>query len=296
MDYIEKKMYKNRRTTRCDFFLLVILIFLGSCKEEAQDATVASAYGKDLKISDVRKIYTVGQNYNDSIKLVQRYVKSWVRQQVLLHQAEMELTTVEKDKSRQLEDYQRELLIYELEKKLLNKRVDTVPSLSEIKKYYNENRKEFELKKNLARLYYIKLKKTSPRIDKVKAWFYLQNEVTQKNLESYAAIYADNYFFDDKVWLSFDDILKEIPLNGYDEEAFIRNNHKTILEDVNFLYFIDIKDFRIKNDVSPLEVEINNIRNILINKKKLEYISTLETRLVRAAESGKEVEIFIDQP
>ena len=112
------------------------------------------------------------------------------------------------------------------------------------------------------------------------------DSINLKKLESYCAMYAENYFFNDKVWLAFDDILKEIPLSKYNEEEFLKNNKKTILQDGGFAYLIDIIDFRIKNDVSPIEFELDNIKSILSNKKKLKIVEDTELSLLRKAESN----------
>ncbi len=262
-----------------------------SCKNpDANTKVVASAYGLNLTVADIAGIVKPGTAGKDSTKLMQMYLQNWLKQQVLLHKAEEILSEAEKNKEQQIADYKNALLIYELEKKLLSKG-DTAVPIVEIRNYYQQNRKEFELKKNIVRLNYIKLRKNSPRLDKVKLWFYSPAPEDRKNLEGYAALYAENYFFADSVWLAFDEIQKEIPLRGYDEEQFLRSNNKTILEDAAYNYFIDIREFRIREDVSPFAYEVNRIRNILANKKKLELIQKQESQLLKEAQDAGDVEI-----
>ncbi|MSQ79261.1 MAG: hypothetical protein EXR21_06255 [Flavobacteriaceae bacterium] len=266
------------------------VVFVSCENADGAKKVVAKAYGLNLTVADITGIVKPGTSAKDSSKLMQMYLQNWLKQQVLLHKAQDILTENEKNKEQQVADYKNALLIYELEKRLLSQG-DTAVPLSEIRNYYHQNRKEFELKKNIVRLNYIKVRKNSPRLDKVKLWFYSPAPEARKNLEGYAALYAENYFFADSVWLAFDEIQKEIPLRGYDEEQFLRSNNKTILEDAAYNYFIDIREFRIREDVSPFAYEVSRIRNILANKKKLDLIQKQENQLLKEAQDAGDVEI-----
>ncbi|HXC04483.1 MAG TPA: hypothetical protein VNZ86_07000, partial [Bacteroidia bacterium] len=57
-------------------------------------------------------------------------------------------------------------------------------------------------------------------------------------------------------------------------------------------YFVNIKGFKIKNSISPLAFEKDNIRNAIINKRKLQLISAMKEDVYRNAEEHKEVEYF----
>ncbi|MBI3233303.1 MAG: hypothetical protein HYZ42_04570 [Bacteroidetes bacterium] len=274
--------------------ILYIALMLGcaSCTEINQDEKVlAQVYQVKLLEKDLTNHIPKRLVKSDSMQWVSEYIKRWVREQILLHEAEKVLTEAQKNKEKQLADYKKELIIYELEKSFVANYQDSGVSMAEIRNYYNTHRKEFELRKNITRLHYIKLRKDAPAIDKVKFWFNSDDTSNIKKIESYCALYAENYFFNDKVWLSFDDILKEIPLRNYNEEEFLQNNKKTILEDNNHIYMIEIVDFRIKNDVSPIEFEIDNIRNILSNKKKLQVVEEAELKIQRAAEANGYIKI-----
>lgn len=275
------------------FILLLIAAFNYSCNNPENNLKVlAEVYGSKLYEKDINGQIPANLLKIDSLHWVDLYIKKWIKEEVLLHEAEKKLSASEKNKDLQLMQYKKELLIYELSKKLASESSDTIVSMSDIRNYYNLNRKEFELRKNITRLHYIKLRKDAPGIVKVKEWFQLSDSVSIKKLESYCGLYAENFFFNDKVWLSFDDILKEVPLKTYNEEEFLRNNKRTILEDFGYFYLIDIIDFRIKNGVSPLEFEIDNIKNILSNKKKLAGVEEIELKLLRKAQADGSIKIL----
>jgi hypothetical protein len=55
-----------------------------------------------------------------------------------------------------------------------------------------------------------------------------------------------------------------------------------------------VKEVKYKNSVSPLEFEKENIRNILLNQRKLELIQKLEKDIFEEAVSKNQFEILND--
>lgn len=272
---------------------IISLFILSSCTETPESPQLAKAFQSVLTLNDIKTKIPSNLANQDSIIWVKNFVRNWLREQILLHEADKVLSESEKNKSAQLEVYRKELILYELQRKLLASYADTAITNREILEYYHANRKEFELKKNIARIHFVKIRKNTPGFDQASEWFFSGDSISMKRLENYCRLYAENYFFNERVWLSFDDILKEIPLRAYNEEAFLRNNKNTTLQDASFTYLIKIIDFRIRNDVSPIEFEVDNIRNILTHKKRTDFIKNAELSIVRKAESGGAAKILI---
>lgn len=278
----------------CNLFCLVSLMFLSlalGCKND-KGKRLARVGDNYLYSSDLVGLLAPNTNAVDSERFVKNYIKNWVEQQVLLIEADKSLTDAEKNKDMQLADYKNSLMIESLRQRIVRETADTSVTTAEIKDYYMKNRKEFELKTNLIRLNYFKFKKGVAGIDKAKQWFLGDDPNQTSKLMEYSKLLAEFTFVNDTVWLKFDDIAKEIPLKAYNEEQFLTNNRKTILEDALYLYFVDIKDSRIKTGVSPLELELDNIRNIIGNKKKIDAVKKREIELIRNAEKEGKTEIY----
>ena len=111
-------------------------------------------------------------------------------------------------------------------------------------------------------------------------------------LEDYCHQYAMNYFLDDTTWLLFDDLLKEIPIRTYDQEQFLQNNRNIEIEDSSMIYFVNIKGFMIKESLSPLSFEKENIRSLIINKRKLQLVQEMEKAAYEQALKDNDFEIF----
>jgi hypothetical protein len=227
----------------------------------------------------------------DSAAFVQNYAETWIKQQVVLLHAEKNLSDEQKDVDHELESYRNALITYAFEKELVNQRLDTAVSNQEIEAYYNKNPQNFELKDNIIKVIYIKVKKNAPKINKLKDWYKSEKEADRKALEEYCHQFAENYFLEQDAWLLFDDLLKEIPIETYDKEQYLKNNRFIELNDSAHLYFVNIKGFKIKDSVSPLSFERDNIRNIILNKRKLSLIESMKKDIYNEALDKNEIEI-----
>jgi len=58
------------------------------------------------------------------------------------------------------------------------------------------------------------------------------------------------------------------------------------------LYLINIKDYKPKNDIAPFDFIKSTLKQVLLNKKKLEFISKLEKELIENALQQNEFEFY----
>jgi hypothetical protein len=64
------------------------------------------------------------------------------------------------------------------------------------------------------------------------------------------------------------------------------------MKDEQYQYFLAIKDFRVKESVSPLNLERENIKKIIINKRKIQFIDDLQVNLLKDAFKSNDAEII----
>jgi len=278
--------------------VILSLLFFSSCnyfrkqgEVKTKDA-VARAFDKYLFPENLAGIVPENASRKDSITVIKNYIDNWIHQQVVLHKAESNLDENKKDVEEKLEEYRNSLIRYAYEKALVEQRLDTNVSDKEIEEFYNSNPGNFELKSNILKVIYLKLNKKSPKLNKVRDWYTSENKKDMDQLRDYCRQYALNYYLDDETWLLFDDLLKEIPLKTYDQEQFLHNNRNIEIEDSTTIYFVSIRGFKIKNSLSPLSFERNNIRNMIINQRKLILIEDMERKAFEDARKNGEFEIL----
>jgi hypothetical protein len=260
-------------------------------KEEVKKEVVARAYDKYLYYSDLKDLVPKEASHHDSIVFITNYIDSWIRQNVILHKAEVNLSEEQKNFEKQLQDYRNSLVTYLYEKGLIREKLDTIVSQEEIEDFYNNNKSNFELKDNIVKVLYLKLRKDSPKLDKIKLWYKSDLDKDKELLEEYCHQYAINFYLDDNTWLLFDDLLKEIPIKTYDKEQFLKNNRFIEIEDSVSLFLVNIKGFKIKDSLSPLSFEKDNIKNLILNQRKLILIEEMEKKAYEDALKNNDFEI-----
>jgi hypothetical protein len=278
--------------------IFLALLFFSSCnyfrkqgEEKTKDA-VARVFDKYLYPDNLTGLVPANVSRKDSLTVIKNYIDNWIHQQVVLHKAESNLDENKKDVDEKLEEYRNSLIRYAYEKALVEQRLDTNVSEKEIEEFYNASPGNFELKSNILKVIYLRLNKKSPKLNKVREWYTSTGKKEREQLKDYCRQYALNYFLDDETWLLFDDLLKEIPLKTYDQEQFLHNNRNIEIEDSTTIYFVSIRGFKIKNSLSPLSFERNNIRNMIINQRKLTLIEEMERQAYEDARKNREFEIL----
>ena len=63
-------------------------------------------------------------------------------------------------------------------------------------------------------------------------------------------------------------------------------------EDSMFHYFINIQDYKLKKELAPLSFVSANIRKIIITKRKIQFIKSVEESIYRDAESKNKFKIY----
>ncbi|MBI3502027.1 MAG: peptidyl-prolyl cis-trans isomerase [Bacteroidetes bacterium] len=274
--------------------IIPLLVFLlSSCGNNSSNfkekplARVGDSY---LFPSDIKEAALSGEK--DSAEKVKKFINEWIHEKLLLQKAENNLTEDKKKFDKMVEDYRKSLITYQYESELVKQKLDTLVSDEEIANYYEKNKSNFELKDNIIKVIYVKVSKKAPKMDKVKEWYKATDAKSKDLLNSYCFQYAANFYLDENNWLLFDDVLKEIPIKMYDKEQFLQNNRIIETQDSAYNYFMNIKGFMTKNSTSPLSFEKENIRNIILNKRKVDLIKKMREDIYNEAVQNKSFDIF----
>ncbi len=176
-----------------------------------------------------------------------------------------------------------ELSQYFLTEKELMKSVDSTATDEELKDYYQSHIDEFELQDFIVKALFIKLPKAAPKLDEIKEAYLLKNDKDIARIESYAKLYADDFYFDDENWIFFQEIRKKMPSRSINTDNIVLNRSKTYFESDDNIYFINVLDYTLKSESPPFEFVQDQIKERLIgqrmNAKRTEVEKKLITRL-----------------
>lgn len=262
-----------------------------ACDSNTSGKVIARAFGNELYDTDIADLISDDASYEDSVFFTKEFINIWVSKQVLLNEAERILDAQEKDKSKELEAYKHDLLSYELINKLVRHEIDTTFSDEELELYYEDNKNEFELTQNIIKLIFYKVPLNSKNLDLLWSSFRANDQSIYPTLLSLSKR-GGNYYENGNSWVFFDDILKEIPINTYNQEHYL-NNHKYIrIIEGDFIYFIKINDFKTRSMLSPFVLEKRRIKEILLNKRQQELQRSIESNLLEKAYSNNHIQLF----
>jgi len=273
----------------------ILLLGLVGCryfkKSEPIGQPVARVFDKYLYSSDLKGVVSPGTSSEDSIEVVKNYINNWIRQELLAHHAESNLPDDQKDFTNELEAYRRSLVIYKFETEYIKQKFDTVIQESEIKKYYNENKDNFKLKENICKAVWAQFPVTLPAksLTKIKKLF---NKGSISKLEEACSGIAINYDVADTAWVSFNDLIEHVPIKTDNPENYIKTHTFTELRDSTNIYFVRFTSVQNREATSPLNFEKENIRSLLLNKRRLLVLDILEKDLFDKATKEKNFEIL----
>jgi hypothetical protein len=229
----------------------------------------------------------------DSTARVEAYVDSWVRKQLLIQEATKKIDINEAEVERKILDYRYSIIAYEYQTYYIKEHLDTAIRPGEIEKYYKENIDNFVLKQNIIRATFLKVPKNAPQIKKVKEMIFAKTDEGKAELKSFCLSFSAAYHISDSTWMIFDELVRNSPIVEIPNKVqFLKTNPYYETEDDNYLYFLKVDEYRISDNVSPLEFVRDEISNIILNKRKVELAKKLEDEVYNNALEQNDFEIY----
>ena len=272
------------------FLIIAFLTFTVSCFKSDNKQIIASVNEKDLLLSEVLK--EMPKATEDSTFFIERYMNLWIRKQLMIYHSEINLSSDLLNYEAQIADYRSSLLIYAYQQELINQNFDTSITSKEISDYYNQYREEFKLVKNIFMGRYIVVDKSAPKSKNLKKWYKSNKPDDIESLTDYCHQFAKEYYLSDSSWQYFSSINNKLPKFITEEEYFLENTKGVWFEDQQYRHYIYIKNYQIKGSISPLALEREKIRNVLLNKNKIQYLKQLEDELYQNALALKKIKIY----
>ena len=277
------------------YYVVLVFIILVGCmnaNKRINDRPVARVYDKQLFASQLKDILPKGISSQDSQLITKEHIDKWIRNQLLLYRAEQQLSEEEKNVQQQIEDYRTSLLIYKYEQNYVREKLDTNISESSIENYYNEYSSNFILNNNLLKGIFIQVPRSAPEVYKIRGWYSSQNPDRIKDLEQYCYNHASKYNYFEEHWEYFSTILKDMPDIYTRPENVLKYRKYYETKDSTYYYFLKISDYKLEGTVAPLEYIKKDIKNILLNKRKMQLIQELESDIYNDAMNRENFVIY----
>ena len=278
--------------------LFLPIIFISclaiSCKwlGKEEEKPIAKAYDKLLYLKDLDGLVPKNVHGNDSAAMVLAFIDQWQHEQVMQHQAETNVNIDNQKIQNQLETYRRSLIRFQYEQSLIQQKLDTLVTDQEVQQYYHDNEENFQLKKTILKVAYIKLSENAPKISMVKKLFISKDLRDVDLLEKYCFKYSPNFSLMDTAWHYSEELEQIFPVSKLGEGNFNNLNRIFEISENNTLYLIILQGSKFRDSLSPLVFEKENIKNLILNQRKLALINQMEKEVFDGAQKNNELEIY----
>ena len=269
------------------------LVVLASCHRK-EDPVVAQVYQYKLYASEIRTAMPEGLSQDDSLVLVRDFIDSWVKEKLVLHEAEKKLSPREKNFDKEMSDYRNALIINKYYDKLwMGDTADNSISEQEISAFARSLDSRYTVEKEIVRVNYVKMPTSSVELPQVKAILFDENRRKEEK-ESLVAMLGDTieYLLDDDAWLYLDDLQNEVSFEIDAQKAAERGNVLHIEKAVgDQTVLLAILDYRSQRSVNETKEERAAAGMLLMNQRKAQFINQYVQELYdKAVKAGKIVQ------
>ena len=270
--------------------LCLLLAVCAACRRNA-DPVVAQVYQYKLYASEVRQGMPVGLSQEDSLTLVRDFIDTWVKEKLVLHEAEKKLSPREKNFDKEMMDYRNSLLINRYYDKLWSQ--DTVANRvtdREISDFARSLDSRYTVDKEIVRVNYVKLPSNSSLVEPVKSLLFDEHRRVEEK-ETLVAMLGDSieYLLDDEAWLYLDDLQNEV---AFEIDASAKGNARRIEKEVgDQKVLLVILDYRSQRSVNETKEERAAAGMLLMNQRRTDFINQYVQDLYdKALKEGKVVQ------
>lgn len=266
----------------CDFF-----------RQTDDRIPIARVGDNYLYEEDVEDLVVEGTSVEDSTLLVNGYITRWATQLLLVDGAKRNLPEeLQEEYQKLVTQYQNDLYTKAYIEALVKRNIDTSVTLSEAQKVYENNKESFKLNEELVKLRYINLPQNAINRDEIEKRFKRFNTKDKRYLDS-LHVQFKSYSLNDTIWIKVAHVVQKIPVvNADNKKELLKKSNFIQLKDSIGLYLIQINEVLQQNDYAPLEYVKPTVKQIIINRRKLELIKQFEKDITRDAIKNNQFEIY----
>lgn len=245
---------------------------------------------------DIEDLVAEGTSPEDSTLLVNGFITRWATQLLLVDGSERNLPQNTQDEFAKLVDqYKKDLYTKAYLEALVKKSIDTVISVAEANELYKGNKETFKLNEELIKFRYITIPLNAVNRDEISKRFTRFSKKDQRYLDS-ISVQFKSYSLNDSIWIKASQVADKISVvNAENKKELLKKSNFIQLKDSIDLYLMQINDVLLQNDYAPLEYVKPTIRQIVINRRKLELIKQLEKDITKDAIKNNQFEIYYRQ-
>ncbi len=261
-------------------------------KKKAEDEKIIVQYGEHfLTDRDIRLILPKDVSDEDSIKLVKTYIEEWVKKKAIVDKAEENIDDLTlKEIDNKMVEYRQDLLVNAYNNYLIEKNIKDSVQDSEIQAYFEKHKESFPLSKDIIQFRYVTVNKSDE--SRAERLFNSGNDEDFDELMKIVLTSGNAYHDKDSLWYGVDILPAQIPtLNEADNLRQLLNRRRIKIVNDSTVTLVRILKLKPKGSEAPYNFVKPTIKNLLLNKRKLNLLGDLQNRLYKEAINNNEIKI-----
>ena len=262
-------------------YLIITLLLICSCDlPTSEESNAVARVGEDfLFISDLED--KIGPNGSDSIQITTRTINEWAEELLYQKKAEINLSSRVKKRLEELvSTYRNDLYVKTYKDKAIQSQLDSIVEKEEIESYFEQNKLNFKTNKDLMRGRYVRVRNENYNLQSIRKSIRRFNEDDKVFLDSLALQFT-TYSLNDSIWVQASQFFNRLPsISEKRYKNFLKNDTFFELQDSLEVYLVVVEEVVLRNDLAPLDYVEPTLKQILINKRKLELMRQLDREII----------------
>ena len=273
-----------------------MVFVLTGCKNsnnQVKRIPVAKAGNVMLYYDEIPDQVKEGVTSADSAATLRNYINKWAKRELMFQRAEANLPpNLRNDIEKQLDETRVNLVVYEYQRMMMLQKMDTTIASEELENYYAKNGNSFVLTSNIVKALFIKLPVETPNLNRIRTLARSKNPKDLQELETLCFQFAEKFDDFNEEWVSMDRLSVELQQNIENEENFLKRNTFFETSDSTSIYLVSIRDFRLRSSLAPFDYVIDDIKRIIWNTRRFEYLQSLENGIYNEALKENSFKIY----
>lgn len=275
-------------------FLCILLGFVG-CSQQYDHkgkTPLVEVVGKFLYEEDLRLAMPLDISKDDSALFADKFIKNWVEDALMFDKAEGNIP--DNAKVHELVDnYRKSLIMHIYQEELIKQKLSGEITDAEIEDYYNRNKSLFILEEPIVKGLFMKVPLQTSGLADVRRWYKRNTQDVIEKLEKYSLRNAVTYDYFYDQWKTIKDLSSVIPLKELKTDYDYLNRKRDLeIKDTAYHYFLHVEDFYREGKVKPFDLAKEEIKDILINLKRVDFIEKVKDDLYRRALDKNEINYY----
>lgn len=272
--------------------ILVAVLLLAGCTPSVDHkgkTPLVEVAGNFLYKEDLQAVMPIGLSQKDSTAFAEEYIRNWAEDELLYQKAEGNIPDNVKIDER-VAAFRKALVMHMYEEELVNQELGNTVSDEEVEAYYRQNSGMFRAGQPYIQGLFMKVPLTASQLSKVRGWYKRNTQDAIDNLSKYGIGNAVSYeYFYDR-WIPLSDIAVKLPLKALDTDRdYLNRNRNVEVRDTAFCYFLHVENFLPEGEQLPLEYARSEIKEILINLKRVDFINRMKQDLYKEASEDNDI-------